>query len=1095
MYRLITGFVIITFSVLSAREWVEVRSSRPAEPVFNLETHSAGNIEVSFELSGYFLDEENNSYRISFPGGVPILEKGAPDLPRMARSIQIPDMAHMELMVMDVEYVEIPFDNILPSKGNLTRDVNIQDVPFVTGDVYEKDAFYPRSTSFLRDPYIIRTVRGQAIVFQPIQYNPVQKLLRIHSRLVVSIKANGISTVNPLLRRPVNGGLNREIDHIYREHFLNYSSPTARYEPVNEDGSMLIICYGAFMETMQPLIDWKNKKGTFTEIIDVAEIGDDDAIKAYVENYYYDHGLTFLLLVGDIDQIPSPRFSEGAGSNSPADPYYGFIVGNDYYPDVFVGRFSAENSTHVETMVNRTVQYERYPGSGEEWYKKGSGFASDQGPGDDGEYDDEHLDIIREKLLDYTYVEIDQIYDPNGTVAEGEAAINEGRSIINYTGHGSNSSWGNGCPMNNTNVNSLVNVDKWPFIWSVACVNGEFHVGTCFAETWLRATDDGEPTGAVATFMSTVNAAWSPPMDAQDEFNDIFVESYSNNIKRTFGGISSNGCMHMNDNYGSSGDVETLYWTIFGDPSFVVRSDTPGYLNVTHDDILIIGGDMFSLQIDNTEALAALSLDGILLGSAYADENGTVMIQLDEPVEIPGELDLVVTAYNQIPYETTINVIAPDGSYMLMDAYQYISGDDDQVAFGESVDLIVSVENVGTEPSGVITATLVPQTGNVSMVTDILEVSSIASGEIIEIGPFQFDVSINIPDQGEIVFILVIQDGEASWEYEIVLTADAPDYQLLSSMIFDGGNGALDPGESATIQIVMENTGNAPLNYPTFAGYSNDPYLAVTEVGGDNAYYWETGTSAAVTGNIVVSNDAPIGYTAVMWLDIGSLDTDYQFTYPIPLTFGMLMEGFETGDFSAHVWELSGNNDWFVQDSEVFDGNFAARTGDINNDQTSELSVTFNVIYQGPISFYAKASSEQGASGILYDYLAFYIDDQEQVKIGGMTDWEEYSFNVPSGEHVFRWTYQKDHAQSSGQDCAWLDQIIFPAGSIPPLNIDFGDLNGDGSVNVLDVVLTVSSVLGYSTLTAGQALAADMNMDGSVDVLDITLIIDLLFAN
>ena len=402
MYRLITGFVIITFSVLSAREWVEVRSSRPAEPVFNLETHSAGNIEISFELSGYFLDEENNSYRISFPGGVPILEKGAPDLPRMARSIQIPDMAHMELMVMDVEYVEIPFDNILPSKGNLTRDVNIQDVPFVTGDVYEKDAFYPRSTSFLRDPYIIRTVRGQAIVFQPIQYNPVQKLLRIHSRLVVSIKANGISTVNPLLRRPVNGGLNREIDHIYREHFLNYSSPTARYEPVNEDGSMLIICYGAFMETMQPLIDWKNKKGTFTEIIDVAEIGDDDAIKAYVENYYYDHGLTFLLLVGDIDQIPSPRFSEGAGSNSPADPYYGFIVGNDYYPDVFVGRFSAENSTHVETMVNRTVQYERYPGSGEEWYKKGSGFASDQGPGDDGEYDDEHLDIIREKLLDYT---------------------------------------------------------------------------------------------------------------------------------------------------------------------------------------------------------------------------------------------------------------------------------------------------------------------------------------------------------------------------------------------------------------------------------------------------------------------------------------------------------------------------------------------------------------------------------------------------------------------------------------------------------------------------------------------------------------------
>ena len=130
---------------------------------------------------------------------------------------------------------------------------------------------------------------------------------------------------------------------------------------MDEDGTLLIICYGPFMETMQPLVDWKNKKGTFTEMVDVADIGDNDAIKSYVEDYYYDYGLTFLLLVGDIDQIPSPRFSEGAGSNSPADPSYGFIVGNDYYPDVFVGRFSAENTTHVETMVNRTLQYERYP--------------------------------------------------------------------------------------------------------------------------------------------------------------------------------------------------------------------------------------------------------------------------------------------------------------------------------------------------------------------------------------------------------------------------------------------------------------------------------------------------------------------------------------------------------------------------------------------------------------------------------------------------------------------------------------------------------------------------------------------------------------
>ena len=119
---------------------------------------------------------------------------------------------------------------------------------------------------------------------------------------------------------------------------------------------MLVICYGPFMETMQPLVDWKNLKGMPTELVDLAAVGETAAdIDQYVENYYYDQGLAYLLLVGDIDQIPSPRFSEGYGSTSPAAPSYSFIAGGDYYPDIFVGRFSAEDTTHVNTMVTRTI--------------------------------------------------------------------------------------------------------------------------------------------------------------------------------------------------------------------------------------------------------------------------------------------------------------------------------------------------------------------------------------------------------------------------------------------------------------------------------------------------------------------------------------------------------------------------------------------------------------------------------------------------------------------------------------------------------------------------------------------------------------------
>ena len=1090
---------IIFFIVgnLFSRDWVEVNSPSPSEPAIVVLSNTQEAVKLSFELSGYFSEKTIGGIKITIPGGVPILEKGSPELPIITRSIQIPDLAKMELKVLSSNFIDILVQDIAPSKGNLTRDINIQNVPYEKGIQYQEDSFFPNKISRMRDPYIIRTERGQTVVFQPIQYNPVRNILRVYTNIILEISQVGISSVNPLVRYPNRNSGVREMEEIYKQHFINYASTTNRYEPLDEDGSMLIICYEPFIDAMQPFIDWKTRKGQRTELVSLSDIGDNaDAIKSYVEEYYYEYGLNFLLLVGDIAQIPSPRFSEGAGSNSPSDTYYGFIPTGDYYPDVFVGRFSAENIGHVTTMVNRTIEYERYPDLDGTWYKEAAGFASDQGPGDDGEYDDEHMDIIRQKLLDYTYVEVDQVYDPSGSVADGEVAINEGLSVINYTGHGSSNSWGNGCPMNNTNVNSLTNSGMFPWIWSVACVNGEFHLGTCFAETWLRATNsDGSPTGAVATLMSTVNQGWNPPMDGQDEMNNIFVESYSNNIKRTFGGLSYNGCMEMNDNYGSQGNVETLYWTTFGDPSFVVRSDTPQEIIAVHDNIMIIGGSQFSVQTNSNESVLALSRDGILLGVATADADGLCVVDLDEPVNIPGTIDIVITSYNHVPYETEINVIAPDGSYMLLDGFTLSQGTDESIIFTEIGELTTTIENVGTENSGSITATLISQTDNVNILNTVIEIEPVGSGETITVGPFNFEVAINTADQDDVIFHLNIQDDENSWEYPINITVNAPAFQLASSFIFDGANGSLDPGESATLQLVLENIGSAPLQYPTFSAYENDEYLTLGELTSDNAYYWDVGTSVILSTNITVSDIAPFGHSAITWVNIGILNSDYEFLFPIPLTVGMLMENFETIDFSGHDWQLAGQSDWYIQDDEVHDGNYAARSGDIGNSQFSEISVEYNVMNSGSISFAAKVSSEQGNSGTIYDHLTFYIDGEQMTLLGGELDWNEYSFMVNAGQHTFRWVYEKDTAGSSGDDCAWIDRIIFPPGSIPPLNIDFGDLNQDGNINVLDIVLTVSSVLGHGNLNGEQLLSADVNMDGKVDVIDITMIIDMLFAN
>ena len=1080
---------------LSASEWVDLGDVRPSQPVWDVNSISENNIEITFELDGYYQEIlDNGKARISFPGGVPILERGAPEMSRMARSIIIPDLANMELSVTSSDFIDIPLDDVEPSKGNLTRDVDPSTVPYTYGKSYETNEFYPKDIVFLRDPYILRSLRGQTIVFQPIQYNPIERMLRVYTHIEISIVENGQSQINALIRRPYNGG-SREFENMYKEHFINYNTDE-RYDVLGEQGPMLVISYGDFMDEMQSFVDWKNYKGIPTEIVDISDVGDVDDMAQLIEDEYYENGIAFVLLVGDIDQIETIRRSNGAGSNSPSDNSLTFVAGSDFYPDLIIGRFSAETGEHVQTMIDRTIAYEMNPDPSADWYKKGSGFASSQGPGDDGEDDDEHLDNIRELLLDYTYDEIDQIYDPDGTVAEGEAAINEGRSIINYTGHGSNGSWGNGCPMNNTDVNGLVNVNMYPFIWSVACVNGEFEQGTCFAETWIRATaSDGTPTGAIATLMSTVNQAWNPPMEGQDEMNAIFVESYSDNIKRTFGGLSFNGMNQMNDSYGSQGYDETYYWTIFGDPSVVVRSDTPTEMEINHSGVLIIGATDLSVETGVSGALVSVSKDGELLSSVFSDPSGNADLEFEDALSIPGSIDLVVTAYNKIPYEVSINVIAPDGAYMLMEEVTVSGGFDDILDYGETGQLYFTFENVGSDPSEELTFSLSHVGSMIDILTGDIIVESVAAGDEVTVGPFELEVSWNVEDGSQIDFTVLVANGSESWEFDTDVIVEAPAYQLLSTEFLNDLNGTLDPGESTILQVVMKNVGHAPVVYPDFDGTTSDPYISIGNIVSDNDYLWDVDTDITLAIEVTAESDAPIGHSALTALLVGSLGTDYEFVFPLPITLGIMIEDFETGSFSAHEWSHGGDADWTI-DTGAYSGSFSARSGEISHNETSELSILMNILYEGEIQFWSKASSEQGTSGTVYDYLEFYIDDEPQeLEIGGDTEWNEYTVDLPLGEHLLRWVYEKDEAQSSGEDCAWLDMIQFPAGAVPPLSIDFGDLNFDSIVNILDVIVTVNYVVGHIELNNEQIQNADMNLDGAINVFDILMIVDHALSN
>jgi hypothetical protein len=584
-------------------------------------------------------------YKLMLEKGSQTMKTGFPELPMLSRSVIIPDDKKVSIEILEKEASVYSYP-VIPSKGNLFRDQDPASVPYTFGDIYEKDEFYPSTLVEIGTPYILRDFRGINVKVFPFSYNPVQNIPNVYHKVVVRLSYSGKDLVNIKTRK--QNTINKFFEPIYEQHFINYESG-GKYPMVGEDGRIIVICYSSFMDEIAPYVEWKIQKGIQTDLYDVATIGNTTTnIDNFIQNQYnLGDGLTFVQLVGDAAQVVTPTYS-GGGS----DPSYSLVEGNDEYPDIVIGRFSAENSTQIETQVERTIHYERELSWGG-WLAKGTGIASDQGSGFgwQGYADWEHMDYLRNMLLSYNYTIVDQFYDTGTpTASDVSNSLNEGRGNVNYCGHGSTYSWAT-TGFSSSDINNLVNDYKLPFIHSVGCVNGNFVSSTCFAETWLRATNDsdGDPTGAIAMYASSINQSWSPPMVAQDYSTQHLV--YENFF--SIGALWYNGSCAMIDIMGQDGVDMFMTWHIFGDASLSYRSDTPNYMSVSHPGGISDGQTSFTVNTDEPGALVCLSCPGQIVASGYANSSGDITLSI--PSYFPcNSANLTVSAYNQITYTSTI---------------------------------------------------------------------------------------------------------------------------------------------------------------------------------------------------------------------------------------------------------------------------------------------------------------------------------------------------------------------------------------------------------------------------------------------------------
>ncbi|MBO7571974.1 MAG: T9SS type A sorting domain-containing protein [Bacteroidales bacterium] len=1042
--------MLATAMLVNSQSVVVIDNQKPQNSSVQIIEENNSGITLKLNVNSYSLSEvqtpNGTEVIVGSSDGINYMEKGIPDVPYFAASVRIPAKGKAVAEIVDANYITVNNISIAPSKGSISRKIDPATVPYEYGKCYNVDAFVPSVEAVNSEAFCIRDVRGTTVHFFPFQYNPVQKQLKVFTEITVKVKFTQQPSENEITASYEKID---EFENINNRLFINYGSKT-RYTQLQDGhpGRMLIICKDTYQSAMTDFVAWKREKGIETEMVLMSAVGTTASnVQTYITNYFNNHSdLAYILLVGDAADVPTSGTSSANSDNK-----YAYLVGNDHYADVFIGRFSGQSVADIQNMVRKVVLYEKELTTSDTWLSNAYGSASNEGAGqghnqgNGAESDMQHMGFIQSDLENYGYtvsrVNQTSSYGTLSDVSATSAAFNAGVGLGCYIGHGDVQEWAS-TGYTNSHVNALTNANKLPFIISVACVNGDFNGNTCFAEAWLRASKNGNPTGALAFLGSTINQDWTPPMTAQDEMVDIIVESLNGNIKRTIGGISFNGYFRMiqdhtgNSSSGNDGAGMADTWTIFGDPSTMFRSKTPQEMTISHPSVLTVGQSEIEVNSNADETLVAITrvIDGevVILGAGYVN-NGTATIDitgLDEPCTVK----ITATAYNKVTYQQEIMVIVPEGPYVVNGGYAIndSEGNNNGAAdYNETIKLNYTLNNVGVEAANNVSLAISSSSNDIT-ITDNSESFGViaANGSVTKNDAFTMSIRNGVADQTNIEVAYTITASNCDTRNgSFMMTANAPAPAMSFVRIDDSesgnNNNMLDAGETAKIIFSIANNGHAQLAAGT-ATLTAEGITLISDEAQYNAI--NAGSSQNVEFEIAVADDVASGTSICL---TAQTDGTYNASANTCLSVGLQIEDWESNSFDSYAWQNSSSVPWTIVSTGAYEGQYCARSGNIGNNATSDLTITLDVLNADNVEFYKKVSCENQpwySTSSFYDYLAFYIDGNKKGQWAGTSDnWSLQTYPVSAGSHTLKWSYVKDQSETGGSDCAWIDDIKLPA--------------------------------------------------------------------
>ena len=988
--KVLLSLVLLAIGLTAqAQQRIQLRSTDKAECVKSDMTRLKASFSFSTIEAQDYENERGTFSWLSLPNTVIGGNEGDPQIPAVSELIAVPFGATPSIRVTSYSTTEYDLEDygihrLMPRQPDIRKDQRPEDVPFVYNEAaYQTRGLRSEPLARVSIDGVMRGVQVGRMSIEPVSYDPVNNKIRVFNDIQVEVSFDGadaratedmlVSTYSPYFNGIYDQLFNgRAVRDVYDEH------PDLWQAPVR----MLVIANRMFESCIQDWLAWKTMKGIYVDVNYTDNIGSTaSAIQSFIQNKYAQNAPTFLMIMGDKDQVPAS--ATGSETSCVTDLSYSSIDG-DQFADMFHSRFPAENVAQMTAMLNKALEYEQYTMPDPSYLNNVLLIAGeDSGWG---------VTVGRPTIwyaTNYYYNTehgFQNVYEySHGTYTGCYNNLNTGVGFANYTAHGSNTSWA-GPQFTVSDVNNLTNTHKYFLAMGNCCQAADWGIsGTCFGEAMVRA----ENKGAYAYIGSCPSTYWlndyyfgvgatsraDGTMPSYEEttmgcYDAIWRDDAYNTVNAILyvGNLAGNAAQAL----GYTIHISTLYcwqaYHVLGDGSIMPYRVQPTANNVSHMAIFPIGMPTYEVSAV-PGSYVAISKDGVLYGTALVGTTGTVQVPIT-PITSSGDVTICVTAPNRIPYIATVPAAALEGAYLSVDGYTPT-----EAHVGDDTNLSITFKNVGTDAStGTTNITLTSNDPDViTVVNGTGSFGALAPEATTTVSGFQFRINPGVADETNTSLHYSAVNGNDTYEGNIVIKANEAvlEYQNLS------WNGSFFPGETLTLTAKFKNTGHYQATNAVATMNTNSNYLTITN-------------STVNVGTIAVDQEVTCQFTVTIAANCPE-------TAQIPVTFTMTAAGgltaqgnetlknacnvyFNLSDSYGDGWNgasltVSFNDGTDPQSLTISSGNSANYALEIGNGTHVTLTwnsgsydgeCSFTVSYEGDLVFFTQTS--RPSSGVLYEF-------------------------------------------------------------------------------------------------------------------------------